>query len=552
MTQVMDEIIKEDARQTKVNSGSKLTVRNFAISGFTSYGLGVATGVIACQFGAIYSLALLPLGIAKPVFSAYEWFDNFFDNRRERKAKHHAIMARYNNIASAEKDNEALRKETVKPTTEAVKGGFLYLKDATNGILATLTKPAQEAIKPDSVDVNANVLPKLVRLEKHLNDGCLVDSLFCGIDDKDQKVYLDLNKLAHVIIAGMPNSGKSSLAMSLVTQLALDTVNKPKIYLCDASVRSFGPFNEFVAMTPENRIITLQTFMEENTRRSELLHSVNATDHNDYQRKTGKALPAHILFYDELLKEINKSKTNIAKDLMSMIVDSRAQNMHVVIIGQSFSAKDFDTSLTTNFEAIFQFKTKRASVSRMLIPGSKSHEIREQGQCDFDVSDIKSGEFMQAAYIKPEVISAMLNSETIPAEAFFNPKQNQHSIQINSETNKPVSYAEIGLKHSADEIIISLPEPLQLDKVVKRFLYSQLKKGVVSQPRLIAMVNIEYPSFDDTDEIKAAISEVLDYHILTVSKGVAGENKARSVAKIIYETNQPNTRYINRVRQVLK
>lgn len=149
-------------------------------------------------------------------------------------------------------------------------------------------------------------------------------------------VTVDLNKTAHMLIAGETGSGKSNILKLLVYQ---SLVKYYDVVLIDFKRGvSFSNFNDLVEIVYEYEKVaeTFENMVEETKRRLDLFRSTKVDNINDYNKiSTLKNLPRKIIFIDELAELLNtrdKELSNRLYDALETLTRlSRAAGIHLIV-----------------------------------------------------------------------------------------------------------------------------------------------------------------------------------------------------------------------------
>ncbi|MEI2692634.1 MAG: FtsK/SpoIIIE domain-containing protein [Anaerolineae bacterium] len=129
-----------------------------------------------------------------------------------------------------------------------------------------------------------------------------------GIDGAGRPVALPLRNLGNVLVAGLPGSGKSELLASMLAGLLRQdsTGQRLQVATVDSKLVTFGNLPPLAALYAppaleiEDAHALVWGLVEEVRRRFQLLQAANVRSIEEYQSKTGQALPYLVTVIDEL------------------------------------------------------------------------------------------------------------------------------------------------------------------------------------------------------------------------------------------------------------
>jgi DNA segregation ATPase FtsK/SpoIIIE, S-DNA-T family len=174
--------------------------------------------------------------------------------------------------------------------------------------------------------------------------------VLAGVDLTGRIEIIDLAKdVAHLLVAGVPGSGKSEWLRAAVASLMVtNTPNTVRLILIDPKKNAFGELSgsgylwrpDSLIDTPEGQVIPMLTrLIEEMNHRYERFAKVSADNLLDYQRKTGLQTPRLVCVVDEyaeLLMGTRKKadREQVETSFVRIAQMGRAAGIHLVLATQ--------------------------------------------------------------------------------------------------------------------------------------------------------------------------------------------------------------------------
>ncbi len=215
-----------------------------------------------------------------------------------------------------------------------------------------------------------------------------------GIDGAGRSVALPLRNLGNVLVAGLPGSGKSELLASLLAGLLRQdsTGRRVQIATVDSKLVTFGNLPPLAALYAppaleiEDAHALVWGLVEEVRRRFQLLQAANVRSIEEYQSKTGEALPYVVTVIDELadMTADHDRKRAAAFNGAAMEIGrkGRAAGVALVMATQRPSADVIPSSLRNLAGAAVAFRLARADDSRLVLDAPGAEQLPSTpGRC---------------------------------------------------------------------------------------------------------------------------------------------------------------------------
>jgi len=180
-----------------------------------------------------------------------------------------------------------------------------------------------------------------------------------GVDPVGKPILIGLTTLAHILVAGATNSGKSWwLNQLLVTWTLFRSPEQLRLVLIDPKMVELSRYAKLphvidVVYDPAPALMVLDRAIQEMERRYKLFFRVEAENLAEYQKVTGKHLPHIGIVIDEiadLFSAANKDEANgLENAFMRLAQKARAAGIHLVGATQRPSADVIPSRIRTNF-----------------------------------------------------------------------------------------------------------------------------------------------------------------------------------------------------------
>lgn len=180
-----------------------------------------------------------------------------------------------------------------------------------------------------------------------------------GVDPVGKPILIGLTTLAHILVAGATNSGKSWwLNQLLVTWTLFRSPEQLRLVLIDPKMVELSRYAKLphvidVVYDPAPALMVLDRAIQEMERRYKLFFRVEAENLAEYQKVTGKHLPHIGIVIDEiadLFSAANKNEANgLENAFMRLAQKARAAGIHLVGATQRPSADVIPSRIRTNF-----------------------------------------------------------------------------------------------------------------------------------------------------------------------------------------------------------
>jgi S-DNA-T family DNA segregation ATPase FtsK/SpoIIIE len=210
--------------------------------------------------------------------------------------------------------------------------------------------------------------------------------LLLGARDIDQPLIVDLQKLPHMLVAGVTGAGKSVMLRSGIRSCEIHSESQGiRIALVDPKggvefgVYEGSPALRYsVASDIDGALQILEYLHSTMVDRFEALSKHGCLDILEY-RSLGRKMPFIVLFIDELADLMRDKKSGFAERLCSLAEKSRAIGIHIVAATQHPSSEVITGTLKAQFPARIACRVSSLVHSRVVLDDGGADKLLGKG-----------------------------------------------------------------------------------------------------------------------------------------------------------------------------
>jgi S-DNA-T family DNA segregation ATPase FtsK/SpoIIIE len=202
-------------------------------------------------------------------------------------------------------------------------------------------------------------------------------------------IYMDINHMPHLLIAGATNSGKSSCINSIIISLLLKAKpNEVKFIMIDPKMVELSIYNGVphllapVVINPKKASIALSWAVDEMENRLKILSDYNCKNLEQFNNEVTKnklrdpdliKLPYILVFIDELADLMIVSASEVEESINRIAQMGRAVGIHLIIATQRPSVNVITGVIKANIPSRIAFSVASNTDSRVIldIPGAE-------------------------------------------------------------------------------------------------------------------------------------------------------------------------------------
>lgn len=255
-----------------------------------------------------------------------------------------------------------------------------------------------------------------------------------GKDAGNRKVYGDISKMIHLLVAGSSGSGKSVFLGSLIISLIYKySPEELRLILIDPKKTEFVLYNDLPHLmineiiTDANKAVqSLNWAIGEMNRRYGLFEQmsragtyvVNLDDYNKNVEKTEK-LPKIVIIIDELADLMLAAKKDVEDRIQNLTQKARAAGIHLVVATQRPSTDVITGVIKSNLNTRIAFAVASDVDSRVILDQSGAQKLLGKGDFLYTMQGINTPIRVQSAFISTEDSQRVVNFIKSNNEAYY-------------------------------------------------------------------------------------------------------------------------------------
>ena len=256
-----------------------------------------------------------------------------------------------------------------------------------------------------------------------------------GKDIANRKVYGDVCKMTHLLVAGSSGSGKSvflgCLIISLITKYSPDEM---RLILIDPKKTEFVLYNNLPHLMV-NEIITdckkavqsLSWAIGEMERRYTLIEKkslsgtyvVNIDEYNANLEPGEEKLPKIVIIVDELADLMLNAKKDMEDKIQSLTQKARAAGIHLILATQRPSTDVITGVIKSNLPTRIAFTVATDVDSRVILDQTGAQKLLGKGDMVYTASGINTPVRVQSPFISSSDSQKVVNFIKENNEAYF-------------------------------------------------------------------------------------------------------------------------------------
>ena len=255
-----------------------------------------------------------------------------------------------------------------------------------------------------------------------------------GKDAGNRKVYGDISKMIHMLVAGSSGSGKSVFLGSLIISLIYKySPEELRLILIDPKKTEFVLYNNLPHLmineiiTDANKAIqSLNWAIGEMNRRYGLFEQmsrsgtyvVNLDQYNSHLEKAER-LPKIVIIIDELADLMLAAKKDIEDRIQNLTQKARAAGIHLVVATQRPSTDVITGVIKSNLPTRIAFAVATDVDSRVILDQTGAQKLLGKGDFLYTMQGINTPVRVQSAFISAEDSQRVVNFIKANNEAYY-------------------------------------------------------------------------------------------------------------------------------------
>ncbi len=255
-----------------------------------------------------------------------------------------------------------------------------------------------------------------------------------GKDVANRKIYGDISKMIHLLVAGSSGSGKSVFLGSLIVSLIYKySPEELRLILIDPKKTEFVLYNNLPHLMI-NEIITdagkavqsLNWAIGEMNRRYSLFESmsrsgkyvVNLDQYNE-QLEKAERLPKIVIIIDELADLMLAAKKEMEDRIQNLTQKARAAGIHLIVATQRPSTDVITGVIKSNLATRVAFYVATDVDYRVILDQTGAQKLLGKGDFLYTMPGISVPIRVQSAFISPEDSQRVVNFIKQNNEAYY-------------------------------------------------------------------------------------------------------------------------------------
>ena len=255
-----------------------------------------------------------------------------------------------------------------------------------------------------------------------------------GKDVANRKIYGDISKMIHLLVAGSSGSGKSVFLGSLIISLIYKySPEELRLILIDPKKTEFVLYNDLPHLMI-NEIITdvnktvqsLNWAIGEMNRRYSLFEQMSRSgtyvvnlDQYNAQLEKNERLPKIVIIIDELADLMLAAKKEIEDRVQNLTQKARAAGIHLIVATQRPSTDVITGVIKSNLPTRIAFGVATDVDSRVILDQTGAQKLLGKGDFLYTMPGINAPVRVQSAFISPEESQRVVNFIKSNNEAYY-------------------------------------------------------------------------------------------------------------------------------------
>ena len=255
-----------------------------------------------------------------------------------------------------------------------------------------------------------------------------------GKDVANKKVYGDISKMIHLLVAGASGSGKSVFLGALIISLIYKySPEELRLILIDPKKTEFVLYNDLPHLmineiiTDANKAVqSLNWAIDEMNRRYGLFQDMSnagtyVVNLDQYNEKLEKAqrLPKIVIIIDELADLMLAAKKDMEEKIQNLTQKARAAGIHLIVATQRPSTDVITGVIKSNLPTRIAFGVATDVDSRVILDQTGAQKLLGKGDFLYTMQGLNSPVRVQSAFISPEESQKVVNFIKEHTEAYY-------------------------------------------------------------------------------------------------------------------------------------
>jgi DNA segregation ATPase FtsK/SpoIIIE, S-DNA-T family len=228
-------------------------------------------------------------------------------------------------------------------------------------------------------------------------------------------IYMDINHMPHLLIAGATNSGKSSCINSIIISLLLKAKpHEVKFIMIDPKMVELSIYNGVphllapVVINPKKASIALSWAVDEMENRLKILSDYNCKNLEQFNNEVNKnklrdpdliKLPYVLVFIDELADLMIVAASEVEESINRIAQMGRAVGIHLIIATQRPSVNVITGVIKANIPSRIAFNVASNTDSRVILDMPGAEKLIGRGDMLYSPVSFSRPERIQGSFV---------------------------------------------------------------------------------------------------------------------------------------------------------
>lgn len=213
--------------------------------------------------------------------------------------------------------------------------------------------------------------------------------LALGVTQNNEKIYCDLQKISHLLIAGRCGSGKTLFIQSIITSILYHfTPDRCKLMIINSKGNDFTLWNgiphlirPIIATDKSESINALKWLVAQMTERINKLRKSGVKTIDEYNKLVAKSdvIPYIVIMIDEFADLMPDAE----QYLVQLVRNSRLVGIHLIISTKHMNKSVLTDEIKAYFQTRIAFKTKTTTESCMILDENGAESLLPYGDMLF-------------------------------------------------------------------------------------------------------------------------------------------------------------------------
>jgi len=333
-------------------------------------------------------------------------------------------------------------------------------------------------------------LGNLMAYPEFQKSGNLVFAL--GRDVSGEPVFVDLEKMPHLLIAGATGSGKSVCIHAIITSfLYKNSPENLRMILIDPKRVELNLYEGLphlispVVTESKKAIGVFRWAISEMERRYELLQQAGARDIKSFNsNKNNESLPYLVIVVDELADLMANFGKEVEGSIVRLAQMARATGIHLILSTQRPSVDVLTGLIKANITARIALQVASQVDSRTILDMAGAEKLLGGGDLLFVSGELSKPKRIQCSYIAEEEIKRVVDFIVSNNEDIFETEE-----EVNFENNNQksiINFDDFGSEDVDDELYEEAVRVVsEARKASASLLQRRLKVGYARAARLL-------------------------------------------------------------------